>query len=934
MEKTQHNPIIFEKIRATAVLIFFLFYYTVQAQPLEYLQSIEQGINNKGLTNASVMTTDPSGKNVYVGSILKPTLAVYARNTTTGELTYQQLLQNGENGIKLTRISSILVTPNGKQVYVADRGNYSLLVFDRDITTGKLTFKQILEEGTNDIWIVGAGDKLELSGDGKFLYSVGSDGIVYFGRDLTTGTLSESGFYESPFFSPNSIVISPDDAYLYTTNSADSSIHVFSRNKETGEPAYVTRYQNNTSGLTGMTQPGNLIQSPPDGHYLYVSSSRDSSVFAFERNETTGNLTLVESYRQGQNGVDGINAINSMMVSYDGKNIYVSCSKKNSLAVFERNLASGKLSFIEKQESGVAGVSDMTAPRYAIGDTDGKNIYVANYTGNSIVSFNRNASTGTLSFNTVIKEGITGNAGLINPTIIATDKDGKNAYVASIFQPSLSVFTRNPSTGELVFQQLIQDGVNGISLRKTGAILVSPDGKYLYATDYSNFSILVFDRDLSTGKLTFKQILQEGINDILIVGAGAKLALSDDGKFLYSTGPDGIVYFQRDPATGLLGESNLYSAPPFYPSSLAISQDGGFIYTASTSDSSIHVFSRNVTTGEPVYITKYRNNTDGLTGMTLPNNLLVSPSNDRHLYVSSNRDKSIFLFERNVTTGLLSLVDVFRNGEKGIKNMSAITSMQFDNLGKNLYISCSVDSSILVFNRNSQNGRLLYAGRFAQSGVSGIAGCRSSVVSPDGNFLYTAGHSKNAVGIFKVLSTPTVPDNLVAQGDETNIKLEWNTNPEGNLTSYAIYRNTGDDYTTATLLTSVAASENSYLDETVIKDIIYYYWVKAINQQGNESGYSLPDTAIVNSGITTGIIEKQLQEITLYPNPSSGILNIGQNNLGEVKVEIYDALGIKLKETSVKEITNSLDITSLSEGVYYVKLYNDNTGIVRKIIRK
>jgi hypothetical protein len=73
--------------------------------------------------------------------------------------------------------------------------------------------------------------------------------------------------------------------------------------------------------------------------------------------------------------------------------------------------------------------------------------------------------------------------------------------------------------------------------------------------------------------------------------------------------------------------------------------------------------------------------------------------------------------------------------------------------------------------------------------------------------------------------------------------------------------------------------------------------------------------------------------IDLYPNPTSGYLNVkSRETKGDLRFEIYDMQGQKL--FSQKNV-DSINLHSLSRGIYIIKIYIDNSLVTtRKIIKE
>ena len=81
----------------------------------------------------------------------------------------------------------------------------------------------------------------------------------------------------------------------------------------------------------------------------------------------------------------------------------------------------------------------------------------------------------------------------------------------------------------------------------------------------------------------------------------------------------------------------------------------------------------------------------------------------------------------------------------------------------------------------------------------------------------------------------------------------------------------------------------------------------------------------------------ELQNIVLYPNPSDGIFNLvtGKNSISGI--EVYDLTGKIVWAKKNFEISNSeiqLNLSSVSQGVYFIKISTNNQPIVKRIIKE
>lgn len=90
-------------------------------------------------------------------------------------------------------------------------------------------------------------------------------------------------------------------------------------------------------------------------------------------------------------------------------------------------------------------------------------------------------------------------------------------------------------------------------------------------------------------------------------------------------------------------------------------------------------------------------------------------------------------------------------------------------------------------------------------------------------------------------------------------------------------------------------------------------------------------TAIYSSTCTLGIQDSVFDKIAIYPNPTKVVLHI--NNVILEKVTVYDALGKLIKTTSFTSGSNdnTINLTGLPKGIYYVNLQSQGITTTRKI---
>ncbi|NLK48760.1 MAG: T9SS type A sorting domain-containing protein [Bacteroidales bacterium] len=104
--------------------------------------------------------------------------------------------------------------------------------------------------------------------------------------------------------------------------------------------------------------------------------------------------------------------------------------------------------------------------------------------------------------------------------------------------------------------------------------------------------------------------------------------------------------------------------------------------------------------------------------------------------------------------------------------------------------------------------------------------------------------------------------------------------------------------------------------------------------------YVLPADEIQNLMNVTSVMEHAAHVagfMTVYPNPASNAINISYNNhsyLNETELHIVNLKGQVVRSTRLNETEQTLDISELESGVYFVRLFNSQENLVQKLIVK
>ena len=73
-------------------------------------------------------------------------------------------------------------------------------------------------------------------------------------------------------------------------------------------------------------------------------------------------------------------------------------------------------------------------------------------------------------------------------------------------------------------------------------------------------------------------------------------------------------------------------------------------------------------------------------------------------------------------------------------------------------------------------------------------------------------------------------------------------------------------------------------------------------------------------------------EVSVYPNPSSSIVNITlPPSKGRYSIKLFDAVGRLVYEASTSEETSQIDVSQLASGQYNLVVYNQEQSISKKL---
>ncbi|MDG1477116.1 MAG: T9SS type A sorting domain-containing protein, partial [Vicingaceae bacterium] len=109
-------------------------------------------------------------------------------------------------------------------------------------------------------------------------------------------------------------------------------------------------------------------------------------------------------------------------------------------------------------------------------------------------------------------------------------------------------------------------------------------------------------------------------------------------------------------------------------------------------------------------------------------------------------------------------------------------------------------------------------------------------------------------------------------------------------------------------------------------------WVEGINSFGCIAN----DTIDVTFSNLTNIEDFSLQNLKIFPNPTNGIINIEFENKysKNINIQVFNIYGKVILNEKNKSQKITINLKSYTNGIYFVKLYNENDNKTFKIIKE
>lgn len=139
--------------------------------------------------------------------------------------------------------------------------------------------------------------------------------------------------------------------------------------------------------------------------------------------------------------------------------------------------------------------------------------------------------------------------------------------------------------------------------------------------------------------------------------------------------------------------------------------------------------------------------------------------------------------------------------------------------------------------------------------------------------------------------------------------------------SYNIYRNNEK--------IAGPVSDLSFVDNTIDYPVTYSYSVTTICNDGTES----TKRTISNVGCGLGINNDEISSFTIAPNPATTTVKLSANNPFNT-IEVVNFIGQTIMTQTNNTNETTLDVSNLSNGVYFIRIISDNGTSVKKFVKQ
>ena len=171
--------------------------------------------------------------------------------------------------------------------------------------------------------------------------------------------------------------------------------------------------------------------------------------------------------------------------------------------------------------------------------------------------------------------------------------------------------------------------------------------------------------------------------------------------------------------------------------------------------------------------------------------------------------------------------------------------------------------------------------------------------------------------------------------DITSSSAKVNWRPAAGSIGYRIYYGVGNFNDNEAAIANVGSNDSSYTMAGLYADTPYeVYLVNVCTETGVVSHPTAADrVGFTTAAATEGIYDVESGLLTLFPNPASSSVTLTVSGFdGEAMVEVVDMNGRTVSELTTVNSELKIDVSTLAQGAYFVRVTGERQTAVRKLI--
>lgn len=328
------------------------------------------------------------------------------------------------------------------------------------------------------------------------------------------------------------------------TGAKSQGIYAFRFDDKTGETVPL--------GLAAKSENPSFLAIHPTGKFLYAANEIDrwqgksgGSVTAFSIHPEDGHLQ--ELSQQGTLGESPCH----LSTDAKGRQLFVANyggGSVVSLPILKDGSVGPHTAYFKHSGSSINSARQKQPHAHSINPSpDGRFVWAADLGTDRINAYSFHATRGLTASLPLQDATLSPGSG---PRHLAFSPDGRHAYVINEMLSTITTFRYDAKVGKMTdvgTVSTLPPGTRGAST-STAEIRVHSSGKFVYGSNRGHDSIAVFSRDTLSGNLTPVEITKTGGEN------PRNFNIDPSGRFLFAAGQssDDIRQFQIDAATGRL----------------------------------------------------------------------------------------------------------------------------------------------------------------------------------------------------------------------------------------------------------------------------------------------------------------------------------------------------------------------------------------------